>query len=126
MATRMDLDRDDEDVLRELRAPAHPSEVRESLAFWQERRRTTAWWRRRRRREAQAAIERCERELVAAERAHAGALTPARALALAGVRPAALRRRARRVLVVAGAAVTGGIAVGVAVLVEVLRSVFGG
>jgi hypothetical protein len=110
MATRMDLD------------PTHPVELRESIEFWRRRRASSRWWERGRRREAQAQLERCERELVLAERSRWGPLTPRRALALAGVRPAALRRRVRRVALTASALVLGAIAAGAAVVTEILRA----
>jgi hypothetical protein len=107
-------------VLPEL--ASHPDEVRESLAYWERRRREARWWQRGRRREAQRQVDRCERELVAAERAHRGPLTPRRAMALAGVRPSAVRRRAKQAAVVAGA---GTAAAGYAAF-ELLRAVLGG
>jgi hypothetical protein len=113
----------DQRLLSELRRPPHPDEVRESLAFWRRRASATRWYRRGRRREALRAVDYWEAMLVRSERAHGGPLSVARLTALAGIRPARVRRFARRLAVAATALVSGAIVAGLAgiyVLVELL------
>lgn len=86
----------DRRLVADLRRPPHPDEVRESLTFWRRRERSASWYQPSRRREAREAIDYWEAMLVRAERSHAGRLTVARLVALAGVRPTHVRRTARR------------------------------
>ena len=115
----------DRRLLSELRRPPHPDEVRESLAFWRRRASTTPRYRRSHRREALRAVDYWESMLVRSERAHHAPLSVARLTALAGIRPARVRRFARRVAVASAAFVSTAIVAGVAggyVLIQLLAA----
>ena len=97
----------DRRLVADLRRPPHPDEVRESLAFWRRRAGSASWYQRQRRREAREAIDYWEAVLVRSERSHAGRLSAARLSALAGLRPARVRRFARRAAVIATGMMAG-------------------